>query len=145
MLFNSPEFILAFLPASLAGFFLLGRVAGRDWAMRWLLAASLFFYGWWNAWFVLLLAGSIVANYWCGQRILRLAHAGDRRGAKRWLILGVCFNLGLLGWFKYASFALHTVSAVTGLGVPELDLFLPLAISFFTFQQRRCSRDFSMA
>ena len=135
MLFNSPEFILGFLPASLAGFFLLGRVAGRDWAMRWLLATGLFFYGWWNARFVLLLAGSIVANYWCGQRILRLARAGDRRAARRWLIFGICLNLGLLGWFKYASFAFHTVAAVTGLQAPELDLFLPLAISFFTFQQ----------
>jgi alginate O-acetyltransferase complex protein AlgI len=145
MLFNSPEFILGFLPASLAGFFLLGRVAGRDWAMRWLLAAGLFFYGWWNAKFVLLLAGSIIANYWCGLRILRLARAGDRSGARRWLIFGVCLNLSLLGWFKYAGFAFHTVAAVTGLHAPELDLFLPLAISFFTFQQRRCSRDFSMA
>ena len=46
MLFNSPEFILGFLPAALAGFFLLGRIAGRDRAMRWLVCASLFFYGW---------------------------------------------------------------------------------------------------
>ena len=63
MLFNSPEFVLGFLPVVVAGFFLLGRVAGRDWAMRWLLAAGLFFYGWWNAKFVLLLAGSIIANF----------------------------------------------------------------------------------
>jgi len=46
MLFNSPEFILGFLPAALAGFFLLGRIAGRDWAMRWLLVTGLFFSGW---------------------------------------------------------------------------------------------------
>ena len=135
MLFNSPEFILGFLPVSLAGFFLLGRVAGRTWAMRWLLAAGLFFYGWWNARFVLLLVGSIIANYWCGQRILLLASAADRPAARRWLIFGVCLNLGLLGWFKYAGFAFHTVAAATGLHPPELDLFLPLAISFFTFQQ----------
>jgi alginate O-acetyltransferase complex protein AlgI len=67
MLFNSPEFVLGFLPASLAGFFLLGRFAGRDWAMRWLLAAGLFFYGWWNAKFALLLAGSIIANHWAAS------------------------------------------------------------------------------
>jgi alginate O-acetyltransferase complex protein AlgI len=135
MLFNSPEFILGFLPAALAGFFLLGRIAGRDWAMRWLVCASLFFYGWWNARFVALLIGSIVANHCCGRRILRLAHAGDRCAARRWLIAGVCFDLALLGWFKYADFAIHSVAAVAGLHAAELGLFLPLAISFFTFQQ----------
>jgi alginate O-acetyltransferase complex protein AlgI len=136
MLFNSREFILGFLPAALAGFFLLGRVAGRDWAMRWLLAAGLFFYGWWNAKFILLLAGSILVNYACGQRILHLAHAGEARAAKRWLIAGIGFDLLLLGWFKYAGFAIGTVASLTGLHAPELDVFLPLAISFFTFQQR---------
>jgi D-alanyl-lipoteichoic acid acyltransferase DltB (MBOAT superfamily) len=135
MLFNSPEFILGFLPVSLAGFFLLGRCAGRDWAMRWLLASGFFFYGWWNARFVVLLAGSIGANYFCGGRILRLARAGDRGAARRWLIAGIGLNLSLLGWFKYAGFALHTVAAVTGLDAPALNLILPLAISFFTFQQ----------
>ncbi len=44
MLFNSPEFILGFLPIALGGFFLLGRLAGPVWALRWLVAASLFFY-----------------------------------------------------------------------------------------------------
>jgi D-alanyl-lipoteichoic acid acyltransferase DltB (MBOAT superfamily) len=135
MLFNSREFILAFLPAALAGFFLLGRVAGRDWAMRWLLAAGLFFYGWWNAKFVLLLAGSILVNYACGQRILHLAHAGEARAARRWLIAGISFDLLLLCWFKYAGFAIGTVASLTGLHTPEPDVFLPLAISFFTFQQ----------
>ena len=48
MLFNSPEFVLGFLPIALAGFFLSGRFGGQRWALRWLVAASLFFYGWWN-------------------------------------------------------------------------------------------------
>jgi len=46
MLFNSPEFVLGFLPVALAGFFLLGRVGGQGWALRWLVGCSLFFYGW---------------------------------------------------------------------------------------------------
>jgi alginate O-acetyltransferase complex protein AlgI len=135
MLFNSPEFVLGFLPAALAGFFLLGRIAGRDWAMRWLLVTGLFFYGWWNARFVALLVGSIIANYCCGQRVLRLARADDRRAARRWLIAGISLDLALLGWFKYADFAIRTVTTATGYSAPELDIFLPLAISFFTFQQ----------
>ena len=98
------EFILGFLPVALAGFFLAGRVGGTRWALRWLVAASLFFYGWWNPKFVLLLAGSILANYWFGQRILGLTRSGRQRAARRWLIAGVAANLALLGWFKYANF-----------------------------------------
>ncbi|HME21372.1 MAG TPA: MBOAT family protein [Acetobacteraceae bacterium] len=132
MLFNSPEFVLAFLPIALGGFFLAGRVGGTRWALCWLVAASLFFYGWWNPKFVLLLAGSILANYAFGQQILHLARNGRRREAQRWLIAGVTANLALLGWFKYANFMIHDVLR---LHTPELDIFLPLAISFFTFQQ----------
>ncbi len=132
MLFNSPEFVLGFLPVALAGFFLAGRLGGPHWALRWLVAASLFFYGWWNAQFVVLLAGSILVNYAFGQRILRLTRAGRERPARRWLIAGVCANLALLGWFKYANFLIH---GMLRLDAPEFSIFLPLAISFFTFQQ----------
>ena len=135
MLFNTPEFVLGFLPVALVGFFLAGRVGGSRWALRWLVAASLFFYGWWNPKFVLLLVGSILVNYAIGQRILRLTQADRPRAAHRWLIGGVVLNLALLGWFKYANFLIGSAAAVAGLHAPELDIFLPLAISFFTFQQ----------
>ena len=126
MLFNSPEFVLGFLPIALAGFFLAGRFGGTCWALCWLVAGSLFFYGWWNPKFVLLLAGSILANYWLAERI-------QRSGSHRWLACGIAANLALLGWFKYANFMIHDVLR---LDTPELSIFLPLAISFFTFQQR---------
>jgi len=135
MLFNSPEFVLGFLPVALAGFFLLGRVGGQGWALRWLVGCSLFFYGWWNPKFVLLLAGSIGGNYLIGRRIRRLNRLAARRAARGWLIAGVFLNLALLGWFKYANFALESLAGVAGWRAPELDIFLPLAISFFTFQQ----------
>ena len=82
--------------------------------------------------FVLLLAGSIIGNYRCGQRILCLARRGRPLTARRWLIGGVAANLALLGWFKYANFM---IQGVLQLHTPELEIFLPLAISFFTFQQ----------
>ena len=132
MLFNSPEFVIGFLPLALGGFFLTGRIGGTRWALYWLVAASLFFYGWWNPKFVVLLMGSILANYECGQRILRLAQSGRPRAARRWLTVGVAMNLALLGWFKYANFLIQDVLR---LHTAELDIFLPLAISFFTFQQ----------
>src|ERR1700728_1736109 len=126
MLFHSQPFILGFLPACLAGCFMLRRFAGQNWALAWLLAASLFFYGWWNPPFVLLLLCSIAANYALGQRILRLARAARRSPARRWLIAGIAGNLALLGWFKYADFLLHVAAP----GAPSLGIFLPLAISF---------------
>ena len=135
MLFNSQPFILGFLPVALGGFFLLGRLCGAAWALRWLVSASLFFYGWWNPPFVLLLAGSIIGNYLVGQRIFRLARGGNRAAARGWLIAGVAGDLGVLGWFKYAGFLASNVAAVLDLQVQPLHVFLPLAISFFTFQQ----------
>ena len=132
MLFNTPQFVLGFLPVALAGFFLAGRIGKTRWAWRWLVAASLFFYGWSNPKFVLLLAGSILVNYWFGQHILGLTRSNRQRAARRWLIAGVAANLALLDWFKYANFL---IEGVFRLHTPELDVFLPLAISFFTFQQ----------
>ena len=96
MLFNSPEFVLGFLPIALAGFFLAGRFGGTCWALCWLVAASLFFYGWWNPKFVLLLAGSILVNYALAEQI-------HRRASRVWLITGIAANLALLGWFKYPN------------------------------------------
>ncbi len=93
--------------------------------MCWLVAVSLFFYGWWNPKFVLLLIGSILSNYAFAQRICQTA-------SKRWLIAGIAANVAVLGWFKYANFFIHDVLR---LDTPELQIFLPLAISFFTFQQ----------
>jgi len=130
MLFHSQPFILGFLPLCLAGFFLLGRFAEPAWALRWLLACSLFFYGWWKPEFVLLLAGSILANYALAGRIRRAA-AHSPPAARRWLAAGIAFNLALLAWFKYADFLLHAALPQA----PALHIFLPLAISFFTFQQ----------
>ncbi|MDE2240643.1 MAG: MBOAT family protein [Rhodospirillales bacterium] len=111
MLFNSRLFVLVFLPLALGGFLALGR--RRNAALWWLLGCSLFFYGWWKPPLLALLLGSIGVNY---------AIAGLAR-RKTWLVAGLAFNLGLLGWFKYAGM----------FGVPGI--VLPLGISFFTFQQ----------
>jgi D-alanyl-lipoteichoic acid acyltransferase DltB (MBOAT superfamily) len=131
MLFNTPEFILGFLPLALGGFFAAGRLYGARAALVWLVAADLVFYGWWNPRYVPLLVGSVGVNYLLGQRILPLAQAGRHAAARVWLIGGVTFNLGLLGWFKYADFLLHVAAP----HAPTLGVVLPLAISFFTFQQ----------
>jgi D-alanyl-lipoteichoic acid acyltransferase DltB (MBOAT superfamily) len=126
MLFNSYDYLIWFLPGTLAVFFLLGRRPAA--AQAWLVAASLLFYGWWNPWHLPLIAGSIAFNF--------AIAAALRRGAGRGtLAFGVAANLALLGVYKYADFFLANAARFGG-GTPELlRLALPLGISFFTFTQ----------
>jgi alginate O-acetyltransferase complex protein AlgI len=135
MLFNTQLFVLGFLPLTLSGFFMLGRFSGRQWALRWLVAASLVFYGWWAPAFTLLLIASMTANFRLGRHILELRSSACERKAGGWLAAGVAANLAVLGWFKYALFMRQILVDVGGIDLPTLNIFLPLAISFFTFQQ----------
>lgn len=130
MLFNSHVFLFAFLPLALIGFFLIGRLKSPSAALVWLIAASLFFYGWWDPAFVPLILLSIAANFAFG---VCLARAG--RGQKALLVAGVAFNLSLLGYYKYAHFLLASFLPNSSLLTAASEITLPLAISFFTFQQ----------
>ena len=134
MLFSSQEFIYLFLPIVLVGFFLLARLSHRI-AATWLMAASLFFYGWWNPAYLGLLLGSIFFNYGMG---LVLARESTRLLELRrpfLLALGVSANLVLLGYFKYANFFLGSANAIMATDWDAGKIILPLGISFFTFTQ----------
>ncbi|MDH3912603.1 MAG: MBOAT family protein [Rhodospirillales bacterium] len=98
----------------------------------WLVAASLFFYGWWNPVYVPLLLGSVLFNYGVGLLLGNAPTAGPRRLL---LAVGVAGNLGLLGYFKYANFFVDNVAQFADIGWSPGEIILPLAISFFTFQQ----------
>ena len=138
MIFNSYVFIFAFLPVVVFGFYWLGRYS-HHLATLWLTAASLFFYGWWDARFVGLLLGSIFFNYGAGYLIGHsLAHSNRR--AKLLLVVSIIANLGLLGYFKYANFFMDNlnflaVNYLSGSAISMAKIFLPLGISFFTFTQ----------
>ncbi len=130
MLFNSYEFIFLYLPIVFLVFFVLGKWCGRRVATFWLVAASVFFYGWWDYHYVPLLFASICFNYFVGGMI--------RKGcvSKGWLAFGIVGNLMLLGYFKYTEFFLTTINQLAGytvFSVPQI--ILPLGISFFTFTQ----------
>jgi alginate O-acetyltransferase, putative len=71
MLFNSYEFIFLFLPITYIGFFTFARLAGKQAAISWIVAASFFFYGWWDVRYLPLLFGSICFNYIVGVCIQR--------------------------------------------------------------------------
>lgn len=133
MLFSSYEFVFAFLPATILLFyvpFLRDRLYRRTVV---LLAASLFFYGWWDIRFFPLLAGSILVNYAVGRWLDTASTLRTRR--RTMLALGIVFNLLLLGFFKYCNFLIGTVNGATQAGIPLLRVILPLGISFFTFEQ----------
>ena len=135
MLFNSVEFLFGFLPIALVIFYLLARFASRDSAMYWLVFASLVFYAWWNWHYVFLIIFSIGFNFYFGQLIGRLNLDGRSGLARHAMLLGVAVNLGLLGYFKYADFFISNLNFLFGFGMAEMKIILPIAISFFTFQQ----------
>jgi D-alanyl-lipoteichoic acid acyltransferase DltB (MBOAT superfamily) len=120
---------------TLVGYFIAERRAGRDAAVAWLVLASLFYYGWWNPSYVGLILSSMVVNFALGRRIGR-PDAPSRHGGRRlFLIFGIVLNLSLLGYFKYANFFVHTAAELSGGDFRLAPIVLPLAISFFTFQQ----------
>ncbi|MEE2674795.1 MAG: MBOAT family O-acyltransferase [Myxococcota bacterium] len=125
MLFNSNAFLFLFLPIVLLVFFAMASRRGSL-ALGWLVVASLFFYGWWNPAYLGLLFTSIVVGFVLAQA------AGRSRG---WLPVGLVFHLGLIGWFKYAGFLSGELEQLSGWPVALAPVGLPLAISFFTFQQ----------
>ena len=127
MLFNSIEFIFFFLPITFVIYFVLNKKNHRH-AQVFLVSASLFFYSWWHVIYLPLIVGSMAFNFWVSQRF--------RQGAKKSLLVwGVTANLGLLGYFKYSDFFIENLNWALGSQIDLLNLALPLAISFFTFQQ----------
>jgi alginate O-acetyltransferase complex protein AlgI len=135
LLFNSSEFLLVFMPATLLGFYLLGA-SSRTWALRWLILASLVFYAWWRPVNVLIIAPSIVINFALARILLRLNEGeGSRRASKAVLLLGIAFNVAFLGYFKYIDFISGSINAVFGANLVLRHIILPLGISFITFQK----------
>lgn len=133
MLFNSYEFIFLFLPITLTIFFQIGSRGYHQLARTWLVIASLVFYGWWKIYYVGLLLISVGFNYFIG---INLSRSTNKYISQKYLLaLGVLFNLGLLGYFKYTDFLLATTNDLLGTSFNLHKIILPLAISFFTFNQ----------
>ncbi|MFZ2124699.1 MAG: MBOAT family O-acyltransferase [Rhodoferax sp.] len=135
MLFNSFTFLGAFLPVTLALWWLLKAWAGMRVALAWLVLASLFFYAVWDVRYLAVLLGSVGVNFWLGGKILAARARTDAPRAKRWMVAGVAFNLAVLGLFKYAYFLASNLFGLLDRAAPFEPLLLPLAISFVTFQK----------
>jgi len=128
MVFSSLEFIYLFLPPVLLVFIILRHLNWEKGIIWWLIIASLGFYAWWSLMHLILLMTSVAVNYGLHRQILR-------SGSKTVLAFGISANLATLAYFKYTDFLIGNFNAVTGSEVPMANIVLPLAISFFTFQQ----------
>ena len=128
MLFNSYIFIFVFIPIVLLGVVITSKLTQKKFVIAWLIFSSLFFYGWWNPIYIFLLVFSILINYSIGQIL-------SNYKKRLFLILGISFNVLLLGYFKYANFFVDNINFIFGEDLFIERIILPLAISFFTFQQ----------
>ena len=140
MQFISTAFWL-FLPTVLVLYWLLqGRLRAQNVL---LLVASYFFYGWWDARFLALIAASTAIDFAVGRRLAVTTAPGAR---KAWLALSLAFNLGMLAWFKYAGFLVDQWVAAWASVAVAMDplgvaIILPVGISFYTFQTLSYSID----
>ncbi|MFT5482365.1 MAG: alginate O-acetyltransferase complex protein AlgI [Halieaceae bacterium] len=133
MLFNSYEFLFAFLPCVLFLYFAFNRHSIVSLGKITLVAFSWFFYAWWNPIYLPLLIGSIAANYSL-SRLITACDKTQQKRRKRLMLTAVFLNIGGLAYFKYMDFFIANLNWL-GTDIPLLHLALPLAISFFSLQQ----------
>jgi alginate O-acetyltransferase complex protein AlgI len=115
-------------------FALFWALKNRTWQNLLLVVCSAIFYGWVHPWFLFLLYGSAVLDFNMGKRMIE-----DAPNKKRYLWISMLGNVGMLGYFKYCNFFIDNFNAIfstMGLGasLQNLDIFLPVGISFYTFQ-----------
>ena len=131
MVFSSYLFLFAFLPLVLGGYYLLSLFKNPIYQRLFLIGASLFFYGYFNPSYLLIIVVSIFINYLLASGIS--GSKGTFQTVLFWL--GVLFNVGLLGYFKYRDFFVENINALFHTSFVLKHIALPLGISFFTFQQ----------
>ncbi len=135
MLFNSYEFIFLFLPITFFIYFYLNQKRLTEIGKGFLVFASLFFYSWWNVAYLPLILVSMLFNYAVGHQLSTYEKTKKSYPKKGLLTVGIIFNLALLGYFKYSDFFISNINYIANTEIPLLHLALPLAISFYTFQQ----------
>lgn len=130
MVFSSFVFLLAFLPIVLLLYYLCpARLRNLV-----LLVFSLVFYAWGEPVYVLIMLFSIVFDYANGRLIEHFKNKNCPGKAKAALIVDLCGNLAILGFFKYTDFVIGSINSITGAGLSLLHIALPIGISFYTFQ-----------
>ena len=134
MPFDSPAYVIFIVPLVIAYWNMKHRSQNLL-----LLAASYFFYGWWDYRFLALMIVSTAIDYYIGNKVKPVLLNSNHR--KQWLLLSIFINLTILGIFKYFNFFMESFSAVLlSMGVQHVPtalirILLPPGISFYTFQE----------
>lgn len=132
MIFSSYIFIFVFLPVVLLIYFGISRFVSRKVQHLFLIGASLVFYGYAHTSYVILILTSVMVNYILSTGVENIKNKLLRKTS---FILGVLFNIGLLGYYKYTNFFIENVNVVFDTSFTLKHIILPIGISFFTFQQ----------
>ncbi len=127
MLFYSFTYLLIFLPVTLLLYFGLKYLKFNS--FYFLIFASIFFYSWWNIYYLPIILFSITANFYFSKLIQK-----ENSYKKKYLILSIIVNVLLLAIFKYLDFFIENYNLIFNTKFEPLNLPFPLAISFFTFQ-----------
>ena len=137
MLFNSYIFIFLFLPTVLIGWYGLNRLKQYKLANLFLAGMSLWFYGYFNVYYLAIILSSIGLNYTLSFLFTFVREDSAHR--RLWNRIGLCsgifLNLGILFYFKYYDFFIENINYVFHTDYTLKHILLPLGISFFTFQQ----------
>ena len=133
MLFNSYVFIFLFLPLALAGYYLLNHYKLYRISNIFLIGMSLWFYGYFNKYYLLIICGSILLNFLLTCGMERFDRKQDIK--KLLLVLGICANIAIIFYFKYYDFFISNINIISKQNFKYKNIVLPLGISFFTFQQ----------
>jgi len=126
VLFNSFDFALY-----AALFYAFYSLIGHRRPVAVLAVFSLFFYGYWNLWYLPLIIFSALVDFFCAQKINNTTIESHRR---RWLWLAVILNLSILGFFKYWNFTASVIEQATSFELITHELILPIGLSFYTLQ-----------
>ena len=132
MLFNSYIFIFLFLPLALLGWYGLNKIKAYEGAKLFIACMSLWFYGYFNFYYLTIIIISILGNYLLSF-LMKFSKTGLTR--RIGLATGIGLNLGLLFYFKYYDFFFENINAIFHTDFTLKHILLPLGISFFTFQQ----------
>jgi len=133
MYFNSYVFILAFLPITLLGYYLINRTKKYGLGMAWLSLASIVFVGYLNPYYVPLTLAAVLIGYFFVMLVSEQKYSVKKR--KTIVTLGIIVHLAILFYFKYFNFFIENMNLLLGKETEALNILLPLGISFYTFQQ----------
>lgn len=135
MLFSSWQFVFLFFPICFIGYFSLIRFRYYIGSRVWLVLSSFFFYSYWKVDYLVIILFSLLFNYALGTTLSQSINYHNKVNRRVCLTIGIIFNVSLLAYFKYSNFIVDNINNISTTLIEFPKVILPLAISFFTFQQ----------